>query len=61
MKHLMEGIVCCDRGTCLIPSEQARRLNKERYDVLTIPSLLLKSEQTGELDTVDQKIREHTM
>ena len=35
MKYLMEGIVYCDFGTCLIPQDQARRLNKERYDVLT--------------------------
>ena len=36
MKYLMEGIVYCDRGTCLLPSKEARRLNKEKYDVLTI-------------------------
>ena len=34
----MEGIVYCDYGgTCLIPSQEVSRLNKERCDVLTIP------------------------
>ena len=36
MKHLMEGIVYCDCGICVILSEEARRLNMERFDVLTI-------------------------
>ena len=36
MEYLMEGIIDCDCSTCLIPSEEAKRLNKERHDVLTI-------------------------
>ena len=34
---LNEGDIYCDWGTCVVPSEETRRLNKERYDVLTIP------------------------
>ena len=36
VKYLTEGTPQCDCGTCLIPSEEARTLKKERYDVLTI-------------------------
>ena len=37
MKYLTEGIVYCDCGICPIRSAESRRLNKERYDVSTIP------------------------
>ena len=37
MKCLMEGILYCDCGTCFLPSEEARRLNKECYVFLTVP------------------------
>ena len=30
LNHLKEGIVYCDCGTCLIPSEEERRLNKDQ-------------------------------
>ena len=33
----MKGVTYCDRGTCLIPSEQVRSRNKECFDVLTRP------------------------
>ena len=58
----MEGIVFCDRGTCLVPSETTRRLNQERYAVLTIPLFTInKKEQTEELGMADLKIREPTI
>ena len=53
----------CDCGTCLIPSEEeARRLNKERFDVLTLPYLQFqKEEHSGELGMVYLKITGHTI
>ena len=33
----MKGVVYFDRGSCLVPSDQVRRRNKKRFDVLTIP------------------------
>ena len=53
----MEGIVYCDCVTCLVP-EEARRLNKKRYDVLRIGFFTVKKlEQSGELGMVeDQRI-----
>ena len=36
------GIVNCARGKCLQPSERNRQLNKDRYDVLSIPSHVIK-------------------
>ena len=61
MKCLMGRILCCDCGTGLLPSEEARRLNKERNDDRTIPSSQLKTEQPGELVTVAQKIKRRTI
>ena len=36
------GIVYCTCGKCLQPSERNRQLNKERFDVLSIPNYLIK-------------------
>ena len=36
------GIVHCTCGNCLQPSERIRQLNKERYDVLSIPNFVIK-------------------
>ena len=43
VKYWMEGIMCCDCGTCCVPSEEARRLDKERPDVLIIPFFTFKN------------------
>ena len=51
----MKGAVYCDCGTCLIPLEQARRLNKYRLDVLTIPFFTIKKEHTEGIAMVSQK------
>ena len=36
------GIVYCTCGTCLRPSRKNRKLNKERFDVLSIPNYVIK-------------------
>ena len=35
------GIVYCTRGKCTQPTERNRQLNKERFDVLSIPGYVL--------------------
>ena len=58
MNYLIEGIVYCDCGVSFILPEQARRLNKERYDVLTVPFFTIKRGANRELGTADRKIRQ---
>ena len=36
------GIVYCTCGTCLRPSDKHRKLNKDRFDVLSIPNYVIK-------------------
>ena len=36
-----KGIVCCTCGTCLRPSDKVRKLNSDRYDVQSIPTILI--------------------
>ena len=48
MRYSMRGMVYCDRGSCLIPSERVRRLNKERFEVLTIPFFSIKKKEHTE-------------
>ena len=36
------GIVCCTGGTCMHPTERHRQMNKERFDVLSIPGSVIK-------------------
>ena len=42
--HWEVGIVSCTCGKCMQPSERDRQLNKERYDVLSIPGCVIKKE-----------------
>ena len=35
------GIVSCICGTCLRPSQKNRKLNKDRFDVLSIPNYVI--------------------
>ena len=35
-------IVYCTCGTCLRPSQKNRKLNKDRFDVLSIPNYVVK-------------------
>ena len=42
MKYSMKGVLYCDCGTCLILSEQVRKLNKKQLDDLTIPFFTIK-------------------
>ena len=35
-------IVYCTRVTCLLPSQKNRKLNKDRFDVLSIPNYVIK-------------------
>ena len=37
-----KGIVFCTCGTCLRPSDRIRKLNKDRFDVLSIPNYVIK-------------------
>ena len=57
VKNLMEGIIC--RLQHLPYFSEAGRLNRERYDVLTTPFFTEKKEQTRELVTVTQNIKNH--
>ena len=40
------GIVYCTCGKCMQPSERNRQLNKEIYDVLSIPGHVIKNNPT---------------
>ena len=42
MQYLTDGTVYCDCGTCLVPAEVSRTLNRERFDTLTILDFLIK-------------------
>ena len=42
MKYWKERIVYCDCGTCSVPTEATRELNRERNDVLTITNFTIK-------------------
>ena len=37
------GIENCTCGTCLRPSDEIRKLNKDRFDVLSIPNYVIKN------------------
>ena len=40
-KYWTESIVYCACGACLIPSESTRKLNRVRFDALTIPNFVI--------------------
>ena len=42
MTHWTKGIVYCTCGTCLRPTDKTRKLNKDRFDVLSIPHYVIK-------------------
>ena len=42
MTHWTKGIVYCICGTCWRPSDKVRKLNSDRYDVLSIPNYVIK-------------------
>ena len=42
MTYWPKGIGCCTCGTCLRPSHKVRKLNSDRYDVLSIPNYVIK-------------------
>ena len=48
MRYSKRGMIYCACGTCLIPLEQVRRLNKERIEVLTIPFFTIKKGENTE-------------
>ena len=37
------GIVYCTCGTCLYPTDKTRKLNKDRFDTLSIPNCVIKN------------------
>ena len=43
LKYWTTSIVCCTFGTCLRPSDKNRKLNKDRFDVLSIPNYVIKN------------------
>ena len=42
MTHWPKGIVYCTCGTCSRPSDKVRKLNRYRFDVLSIPNYIIK-------------------
>ena len=44
--HWEAGILCCTWGKCMQPTERNRQLNKERFDVLSIPGSVIKNNPT---------------
>ena len=42
MTYWPKGIVYCTCGTCLRLSDKVRKLNSDRYDVLSIPNCVIK-------------------
>ena len=42
MTYWPKGIVYCTCGTCLRPSDKVRKLNSDRYDVLSTPNYVIK-------------------
>ena len=42
MTYWTKGIVYCTCGTCLRPTDKTRKLNKDRFDVLSIPHYVIK-------------------
>ena len=58
----MRGMTHCVCGTCLIPLERVRRLNKERFEVLTIPFSLpsKKKEHTEGIVVLVQNGKSYT-
>ena len=42
LKYRTIGIVYFTCGACIIPRERTRRLNRERFDVLSIPHFVIK-------------------
>ena len=41
-----KGIVYCTCGTCLRPSDKVRKLNSDRYDVLSLPNNVIQKGPT---------------
>ena len=56
MRYSMKRVVYFDSGTCVIPSEQVRRLIKEGLDVLTIPVFTIKRRRRGKAYHKKQKM-----
>ena len=42
MTYWAKSIVYCTCGTCLRPSDKTRKLNKDRFDALSIPNYVIK-------------------
>ena len=42
LKNWTIGIVYCTCGTCIIPTERTRRLNRDRFDTWSIPHFVIK-------------------
>ena len=42
MTYWTKGIVYCTCGTCLRPSDKTRKVNKDRFDVQSIPNYVIK-------------------
>ena len=42
LTYWTEGIVYCDCGTCLVPTDLTRKLNRERLDALTILNFVIE-------------------
>ena len=43
VKYWTEGMAYCDSGTWLVPTDSTRKLNRERFDALTIPHFTIKN------------------
>ena len=48
MTYWPKGIVYCTCGTCLRPSDKSRKLNKDRFDVLSMPNYVIKKRPSHE-------------
>ena len=42
LTHWTTGIVFCTCGTCLRPTDKTRKLNRDRFDALSIPNYVIK-------------------
>ena len=47
MRNPMRGVVHCDCGSCLVPSDQVRQRKKERFDVFMIPFFTFKKRNSS--------------
>ena len=61
MTYWPKSIVCCKCGTCLRPLDRVRKLNSDRYDVLSIPNYVIKKGPTHGARGNTERDRESTI